>query len=226
MNDKLSVFIKAKRELGLSDDEIRTKLLGSGWKSEDVEQALRGEAEDDVPKPNYSEETPKKAKMANVDQWVAFEHILMFISLFIFVVATTLLLGIFINKWFPIETISSQAVNYNYGATANYEKPIIRVYLAIIIVSYPIFAFLFLKTTRRIKHNLEEQFLPSRRKLIYITLIATFLEFFVGVVIAIYRLISGDLYLNSVLHLLMRMMISGIIFGYYLIEVRKSHEKF
>lgn len=223
MGDRLKDFITSKRELGLTDSEIREKLLNAGWRSEDVDRGLKGEVEDDVPRPDYNEEKPKSSGMKDVDQWVAFEHVLMFISLFVFVIATTLLLGEFINKWIPNEKTNSA---YSYlMSVSSYQQTIVRSYMATIIVSYPLFAFLFLRTTRRIKMNPEEQFLPSRRKLIYVTLVATFLVFFVGVITIIYRMISGDLNLNAVTHLLMRMGISGFIFGYYLIEVRKSHEK-
>ncbi|OGM28050.1 hypothetical protein A2962_05540 [Candidatus Woesebacteria bacterium RIFCSPLOWO2_01_FULL_39_61] len=148
--------------------------------------------------------------------WDAFEHILLFISLYIFTIFLSLLIHYFIDRWIPK---SGRSTSSFYGGNTT-----IRMYLSAIIVSFPIFAYLFLRVTKRTMENPKLRKLKSRKFLIYTTLVVTFLVSLTTVIIIVYNFLGGNISLNFVAHFLTTLVISGTIFAYYLRQVKEDRQ--
>jgi vacuolar-type H+-ATPase subunit I/STV1 len=94
--------------------------------------------------------------------------------------------------------------------------------VAAIIVSYPIFAWLavYLKKQRDTKIFVRN--LRSRKILIYITLVGTFLIMIGHVIATIYNFLSGSGTGNTIGHLLITLIVAGVIFWYFISEVKND----
>ncbi len=161
------------------------------------------------------------AKSSSPTMWDAFEHILMFISLYVLATAIVLILNFFIDKWFPGVNVQS----YSYGNSFNdFQVTLLRGYLASLIVSYPLFSFFFLSTTKRTMQNPALRNLKARKSLIYFTLVITFIIMLINVISLVFKLLSGDVTTNFVLHLIALSLVSGFIFVYYLFQVREDRK--
>jgi len=94
--------------------------------------------------------------------------------------------------------------------------------MAAIIVSYPIFSFVFLRLTKRTILNPGLRNLKSRKVLIYLTLILTFMMILWSFQVTIFALISGGIELNTILWFTTGLIINGSIFAYYLFQINKK----
>lgn len=166
-----------------------------------------------TPNLNQSSTTPSSTH----SMWDAFEHVLLFISLYIFATAFALLLHFFVDRIFP-----SSISTTSYLSGSSYYSTIIRGYLAAIIVSYPFFAFLFLRITKRTFELPDLRKIHARKTLIYITLIVTFIIGLINLISIVYNFLGGNINLNFLLHFFVTFIVSGIIFLYYLNQVRSD----
>lgn len=218
--DALPAYIEKSRERGKTDDEIKKSLVDGGWDERMVSDALGSHHTDpDLP-------TPPPAPKSNVSGtspttgWIAFEHILMFISLYVLATSIALLLHYFADKWYPGVRTSS------YVSTSSLGLTLVRGYLAAAIVSLPMFSFFYLSTAKSISANPLVSQNHTRKILIYFTLIVTFIIMLSSIIGFVYQFLNGNFTLNFLLHIGITFGVSGIIFGYYLGQVkadRKMH---
>jgi hypothetical protein len=164
----------------------------------------------------------ENAELASVPKtysmWDAFEHIILFISLYVFATSLTLLFYLFIDKWVPSNTsYRSYAYAYSYFSTG-----LTRSYLSSIIVSYPIFAFLFLRLNKKNLANPAIRLLRSRKFLIYFTLVVTFIITLVSVTAIVFSFLNGNVTANSALKFLITIIVSMTIFGYWSYQVKED----
>ena len=153
----------------------------------------------------------------HLGMWDSFQHILLFISLYTMSGAIGLILNYFVDTWIPkTDTIGYALSNSPYGTT------IFAGYSAALIVSFPFFVYFFLTTTSRIKKYPELATLKSRKILIYITLVITFIILITQLIATVYGFLAGNISINSAAHFLITLLVAGSIFIYYLIEVRKD----
>lgn len=163
---------------------------------------------------------PTTAKQGST-MWDAFEHILLFISLYTMATAIALILHTFVDKWLP----GVQADLYsNYYSNSDWQSVLLRGYTAALIVSLPVFSFLFLDLVKRMNKNPHLRTIKSRRVLIYITLVITFIIMLGNVISAVFTLLGGNITVNFLLHLFVTIAVSGIIFAYYFHEVREDRK--
>ena len=165
-----------------------------------------------------STKNPSGSTRPSTTMWDAFEHILMFISLYILATSLALILYTFVDKWVPAVRTGDYSYSSLFGGTLT------RGYLAAIIVSYPFFAFLFLRITKRTKTNPLIKNLKARKSLIYFTLVVTFLISIGNVISAVYSFLNGNISLNFVLKLLVTLSISLLIFFYYVSQVKDDRK--
>lgn len=161
------------------------------------------------------QQAPTVPKNSSTTMWDAFEHILMFISLYVMATSIVLVLYYFIDKWFPGVTQD----RYSYSNN-DWQLGVLRGYLAALIVSYPLFAFFFINTIKRTISNPLLRTIKTRKVLIYFTLIVTFIIMLIYVIQLVYKLLSGDVTVNFILHLLALFSVTGIIFVYYILQVK------
>ncbi len=152
--------------------------------------------------------------------WDAFEHILMFISLYVLATSIALTLYFFVDKWLP-------AVTSDYYRSYNWENSrldLLRGYLAALIVSLPLFVFFFLHVTKRTIQNSNMRNIKSRKILIYITLVVAFIIMLFNIISTVYNFLRGNITLNFFLHLVVTLSVTGIIFVYYLFQVKEDRK--
>nr|MBI5455475.1 hypothetical protein [Candidatus Levybacteria bacterium] len=214
-NQELISYIKNALAQGSTRIQINTALLESGWQQNDIDLAFAS-----LNNPaNLIPPQPLPKHMANSDSdtsmWDSFEHILLFISLYVMATSIGLLLNYFVDRWFsPLGSTGS------YSSYANsFSSVLVNGYLAALIVSMPLFSVLFILIQKRTISNPAIKNLKARKQLIYFTLIITFIIMLFNVVTTVYSLLNGNLSLNFIMHFLVNVGISGFIFIYYLLQV-------
>lgn len=149
--------------------------------------------------------------------WETFEYVLMFISLYVVASSTGLSLHALVNKYIP-DSASS-------GGSGDFSDYMVKWALAALFVTLPIFAILYFDLIRRVKKNPNLKSLSSHKKLIYITLIITFIIMVENLVRVVFALLDGSLILNFILHFAVSSGICGLIFTHFLLEVRDDRQQ-
>jgi hypothetical protein len=147
MDLKLVEYVRTKKNAGLSSDEIKYNLLSVGWGEKEVIQALAQEA--DIPLPSsIPSPTTAATPSTATNFWDVFEHILLFISLYVVATSLALLLHYFVNQNFPATTYDDYG-SYRSSYSDSWESALVTGYASALIVSFPIFYFLFRRITVR-----------------------------------------------------------------------------
>lgn len=181
MNTELQNFVSKARERQMGDEEIRQKLVTSGWPEADVTTALNGTDDLLVPvPPSGSSEALKSAghPISVVENLTprGFEYKIFSVSLILALLAIVIIANLMFSggdKW----------------ASAAFP-------LTMLIVTGPIATFLFLRLHRA------EQTIPalkhdaSRRKVLQAIQLITFLALIGHTIVLLYLIISGQ-YSNS-----------------------------
>lgn len=206
MNEQLSLqdFISRCRETGVNDLIIRDNLLQVGWRKDIIDKALAG----NIPVP-----IPQEKEKGSRSMWDAFEHILLFISLYTLVISIGNIFYRLIDIYVP-ELLNSYSY---YSGTDSFSSP-----LAAAIVSFPLFLFFFVRIAKRTAQLPAIRNLPVRKQLIYGTLILAFIIALIDIIALIYNVLSGDLTSNSFLKMLVVLTLAGAVAGYYLIQIRED----
>lgn len=224
VTEDLLSYVRKKKQQNIADDTILQELLTVGWKQEDIKQAIIATSNPDIPLPLVPSAPPAaaspKEQKGYHSMWDAFEHILMFISLYVTATALALMLHYFVDKWFP-------NILYNsYSSSSNYRSSIHDVfvlgYMAALIVAAPLFAFFFVRISKRTETHPEVRMLKARRFLIYLTLVGTFIIIIGYIITFVYSLLKGNITLNFIFHIMVTIGVSGVIFAYYLSEVKED----
>ena len=153
--------------------------------------------------------------------WDTFEHVLLFISLYVFAISFTLMLHRFIDSIFP-ENYSSR----NFYLPGMIDKNLIRGYIASLIVSYPLFSFFFLRVKARVMKYPGLIHLRSRKQLIYMTLVVTFVIVLINIISIIISFLEGNTNWNFFFHFLATVTVSSLIFAYLLNEVKEERKAY
>lgn len=227
INQELSDYIQKSRENKIPDEQIKRNLLQIGWSEQIVNDAFK---EKTIPIPVPTPMPPQvpmppsltvNKAVSKSSMWDAFEHVLLFISLYTMATAIALILHTFVDKWLPgVQTDSYSYAYYN----SDWQSSLLRGYTAALIVSLPVFSFLFLDLVKRMDKNPYLRTVTARRILIYITLVITFIIMLINVIDSVYTLLKGNITPNFFLHLIITLGVSGIIFTYYFREVREDRK--
>lgn len=213
-------YINNAKSAGLSDNQIQENLKKAGWADGDINNALGGAFNPNVVPIPVPQPSASRIEISSV--WDTFEHILLFISLYVLYTSLALTLHFFIDKYI----ISANANMYGYAAQSSYGLVLLRGYLAALIVSCPLFSFFFLKVTKRTILHPEIRNLGARKSLIYLTLIITFLVLLINIISIIFNFLNGNVSLNFVTHFITTITLSSFIFVYYLKEVKEDRKAY
>lgn len=185
-------------------------LLQAGWRPDDVEKALKRYVEIDFPVPVPAPEPYLSARDA-------FMHLVLFVTLYISAYSMGSLLFDLIGLWLP------DPVTQQYA----YEDPNegIRRSVASIIIAFPIYMFLSRTLVRAYRVDPDRRQSRVRKWLTYVTLfIAAFV--IIGDLIALVTsLLGGEITLRFILKVLVVGLIAGLIFGYYLWDLRRDERE-
>jgi len=215
MAAELKTYIEKAREKKLSDEQIKNSLTAAGWQEEQIAEALSQNADLPVPPPPPS--------VAHVGMWTGFLYILFFISLYVLATAVSGMLNLWVDTAIPtvIDNANTNNADFFSFFVSNYDSPsVIRGYIAAIIVSFPIFIALALTLKKQLATNPVVKNLRSRKILIYITLVGTFLILLGNVIATCYDFLSGTVTGNGLGHLVVTFLVVGAIFGYFIGEVK------
>ena len=217
MQGQLKDFINSARSKNISDEEILKILLDQGWKLDQIQPLIF----DVKTVGGLVPPKPTDVAVSSLGMWDSFQHILLFISLYIMATSIALILNFFVDKWFP----GVSTLLYGYTAQDTYSSTIFSGYSAALIVSFPFFAFFFLETNKRKIQYPEIVNLKSRKVLIYFTLVMTFIIMISHLVAVVFQFLNGNVTLNAFLHFLVTIIVAGSIFAYYLYDIRHDRQK-
>lgn len=231
-NPDIKAYILKSREKEMSESDIRANLDAVGWDKSEIEQTFKALEKPIVPKyqpgTDSQSDVPRPAVGPDIDpirgnMWDSFEHVLLFLSLFGVAAFTGSLLHQFIDG--PGEDMYYRAGGMNIIAwfVSNYNT-LLRIYVAILIVCTPLFAFLFLDITRRTLKHPDIRKLRTRKILIYFTLVITFIMGISKLIALVYNVLGGSINGVYFLHFLVTFGIAGAIFVYYLYQIREDRK--
>lgn len=203
MQHTLQEFIAHARSKGMDHQTIRMLLLSSGWKEKDIVEGLT-EATLDMPVP-----APEDRGGARE----AFFHLLAFVTLYSSVISVLFLIFEYLNRLFP-----DAAFDYTYYD----DSSSIRWFMAVIIVSFPIFVWMSRIIQREIARSPERAWSPVRRWLTYLTLFVT-----AGVLVGdgitlLFYLLQGEITIRFILKVLAVLGVAGMVFSYYFLALKLS----
>jgi hypothetical protein len=208
---ELTSFVKEALAQKTSKDEIRKALLSAGWESEEVSSALNAFADVVFPVP-----VPKRRPYLSARE--AFVYLVLFLCLYISAFSFGRLLFDFINRWLP-----DALQNYNYGNT--YDLSSIRMSVASLIVAFPVYFWLTSLQAKNIRRHPEKKASKIRKWLTYLTLFVAAGVIIGDLITLIFNLLGGELTLRFMLKVLTVLLIAGLIFGYYLWDLRQEEKE-
>lgn len=218
---ELETYVRKARAAGMSEVEMKRDLRSAGWLDCDIDEAIRANPLVPPPAPPADYRGAARglkgmASVSNPTMWDAFEHILLFISLYVLATTFALTLHLFVDHWIP------GVPDAPFRSADSYQLGMLRGYMAALIVSYPLFTFFFLRVTRRSITNPLIRAIPARKFLIYATLVVAFIIVTGSIISIIYTFLNGNVTLNFFLHFLITTLIAGCVFAYYLQQVKED----
>ncbi|HZE87698.1 MAG TPA: DUF5671 domain-containing protein [Methylomirabilota bacterium] len=211
MSTSLEVYIQNARTQKIADEQIKTALIAAGWPKDKVVEALTQKPLDGSMPP------PPPPPVPHVGMWVGFLYILFFISLYVLATSIGAIFHTFVDKTIP-------NIKTDQYSQLSDQMPPLRGFVSSLIVSYPIFLILAITLKKQLVKQPMVRNLRSRKILIYLTLIGTFLLMLGHVIATIYDFLSGTLTTNALGHLVVTLLIAGSIFGYFINEVKNDRK--
>jgi len=196
-------FVKDAMAKGVSQEEIRSILLGAGWGEPQVRQALAGYGESP-----YGVPVPKPRGSAARE---AFIYVVLFVTMYLSAFNLGNLAFQYINRSFPI-----------YGQQGLRIEDAIRWSTSILIVALPVFFVLTRMTNSAIQRDPSRQPSDMRRKLTYLTMIVSSFGLLGVFSTVVYNFLGDALTARFVLKALSAGLIATGVFGYYLKDARED----
>lgn len=210
INPELVKYVGTLREQNIPEEKIKAQLLNAGWSVQDIESVMVPGTSTPVPPP----------PVPRVEMWVGFLYIILFITLYVSATALASILKFLVDQVIP--DVLSKRSTYSYIGSIFYGPETIIYHLSAMIVTFPIFAFLFLFLKKQQHLNPAVRNLRSRKLLIYLTLVITFLIMIFDLISTVYGFLNGTVTGRSISHFAITMLVSGSIFGYYVWEVKED----
>lgn len=205
MTYDITTFVKDALAKGLPRDQIKNALAKAGWPTEDVSAALGAFADVDFPVP-----VPKRRPYLSARE--AFIYLVLFTTLYISAFNFGSLLFNVVNHFLPDALVYSEQVNVSA----------IRMAVASLIIAFPVFFWLTWLTRKEIQRDPEKKNSKIRKWLTYLTLFIAAGVIIGDLIALIFNLLNGELTLRFMLKVLIILLISGLVFGYYLWDLKKE----
>ena len=208
VNKEIAGFLKEGLERGLPRQQLEQALLEAGWPHDQVRGALGGFADVAFPIP-----VPRPAPYLSARE--AFVYLVLFSTLYISAFSLGSLLFAFIHQAFPDPSVDP-------AAALEVTRETIRWSISFLVVTFPVFAFVFWTNDRAVRKDPGRRLSRVRQSLTYLTLFVG-AAILIGVVTSIvYNLLGGELTVRFALKVLTVGTIAGSLFGYFLRDVRKE----
>lgn len=95
---------------------------------------------------------------------------------------------------------------------------------AVLIIMFPLYLLLGWIYNSQLEKTPEKRQLGIRRWLVFLTLFLAGLALAIDLVTLVYYLLSGDITTRFILKVLVLLVVAGMIFGYYLMDIRRKGE--
>lgn len=207
-DSSLQKYIADLKAKNISESSIKDNLIKSGWSQQDVDKAfissLPSTELPPPPVPHYS-------------MWITFEYLILFLAMYASFTSLGGILHYAVDLYFP----DPNSVLNNLGSYQSTASSYLLVgYMASIIITYPIFAILFLHINKSVAKNPGIRNIRSRKLLIYITLVITFIYMISHLIMTVFSFFLGTSSLQTALHLGVNLLVAGSIFGYLIYGIR------
>ena len=206
-NAELQKYIIDLKAKNIPLETIKSQLISSGWGSSDVERAIN-----ETSAPTISTLPPPP--VPHFSMWITFEYLILFISMY---VSFTALGGIL---HFGVDRIMPAPLDNSYSSYRYFSTALLTGYMASIIITFPIFFGLLLHLSSMLEKNQAIRNIKSRKILIYITLVVTFIYMITQLIMTVYSFFQGNSTLNTFMHLIVNLLVAGSIFVYLLYGIR------
>jgi hypothetical protein len=204
MNESLARFIDHARQKDMDHATVFLLLRPFGWKEREIAEVLAAR-ELAVP-------VPERAGVGSPRD--AFFHLLAFTALYAWVISLSSLLFAYIDFAFP----DSATRTSTYALEASLAN--IRVSLATLVVSYPLFLLVWSFLLRQVRLFPERAMSGVRRWLSFMSLFAGAVTILANVVTVIYFLVEGDLTVRFLLKVAVLLLITGSLLVYLALTLR------
>ncbi|HTV86329.1 MAG TPA: DUF5671 domain-containing protein [Dyella sp.] len=202
----LDQFVRDALLRGCSRQSIEKALLDTGWAPEQVSGALAAYAD-------VSFAVPVPRPRAYLSAREAFFYLVLFTTLYLSAYHLGSLLFDLIDRHFPDPAI------YRYGADEG-----IRWSVATIIIAFPVFLLLSAKIGRELKQQPIKRQSAVRRWLTYLTLFVAAVVLLIDLITLVDSLLGGEATMRVLLKIIVAGTIAGVIFGYYLRDLRRDEQ--
>lgn len=210
MKQELVEFTRQALERNIPRKDIAAALAQSGWEEPDIRSALSAFAEVNFPLP-----VPRPRPYLSAREF--FIYVVMFAALYDTCYSIGDLIFSFINRTWPDAAENIYAYHHYYMDS-------IRWTVAHLLISFPLFMFLFNSTSKAIAADPVRRDSKPRKWLTYITLMIATLSLTCDLGTLIYNVLGGELTTRFILKVITVAMIAGTIFAYFLIDSRKGEE--
>lgn len=210
MTSPLLDFTRKALELGTPREDISAALKQAGWADSDIKSALGSFALGSFPIP-----VPRPRPSLSAKEF--FLYALLFLALYISAFHLGALIFDFINRAVPDSLGNSSSWR---GST----NDSVRWNMSMLIVSFPVFAFMFRNVNAAIAKDPTKLDSRPRHWLTYLSLLLTAIIVISDVGVLVYNALGGELTLRFVLKILTVAAIAGGIFFYFLADIRKGEQ--
>lgn len=209
-NDSLFAFVSQAKERGIPDDSLVGILRQSGWSERRIYRALS-----DYYAAALGVAVPVRDQSSGAAR-DAFFYLLNFITLGFWTVALWQIWDDLVHRWFP-DSLSDAGISLRDDIASQ---------VAMIVVAFPIFAFVHTRIQRELARRPELYYSPIRRWLTYLALVIAAIAILTDAALTISSWIRGQLTAHFLLDTLGLMVLGGGVFAYYLLtmEPPKRHE--
>ncbi|MGY0558528.1 MULTISPECIES: DUF5671 domain-containing protein [unclassified Lysobacter] len=205
----LELFVRDALAKGESRDAIEAALTSAGWPPEQSHSALAAYADVEFPVP-----VPRPRPYLSARE--AFLYLVLFATLYVSAYHLGGLLFDFINRAFPDPADSGYAVRQIDQS--------MRWSVASLVIAFPVFLFVARHLGKELARSPVNRQSLVRRWLTYLTLFLAAGILIGDLITLVYSLLSGELSVRFVLKVLVVGVISGTIFGYYLLDLRREEK--
>lgn len=209
-DDELIGFVREALARGAGRAEIEAVLLRAGWDRSDAAAALGAFADEPfavpVPRPRVSL-SPRET----------FLYLVLFSTLYLSAINFGSLVFDLINRAFP-----DPALDPAYGYRAAGDS--LRWSIATLIVAFPVFLYVTHLTGRDATRDPRKRQSHVRRWLTYLTLFIGASVLIGDVIMLVFNALGGELTPRFVLKVATVGLIAGLVFGYYLRDLRREED--
>jgi Domain of unknown function (DUF5671) len=205
IDDELRTFVKEGLTRGVARSELENVLLRAGWTGEQVRAALDGYA--DVP---FAIPVPRPKPYVSARE--AFMYLVLFSTLYVSAFNLGRLIFQLINHALPDPAAPDFVVQVVRRA--------LRSSIASLVVGYPVFLYVSNLVSRNLRADPNKRLSKIRRWLTYLTLFLAAGVIIGDLIALLNNLLGGELTTRFVLKAVTAGSIAGLIFGYYLWDLR------